>query len=101
MRVLQQVSAAQGEARKSEAPVVVAGPEGQHLVAWETPEVQLLGKVALPVMLLGVERKAAGVSALQLLGPGRPVEVVVEDRCYSARPLEPEWAVVWADRLSH
>lgn len=89
-RVVRQVPAAQGEARKSEAPVVVARPAGEHLVAWERREAQLFVKIDLPATQLGVERKTAGVSLLQLAGPGRPVEAVVEDRCDSARYLESE-----------
>lgn len=71
-------------------------------MVWETPEVQLLWQLVLVVMLPGSERMAERASALQLLGPGRPVEEeVVADQRGSARYLGPELVVVWGGRWSH
>jgi hypothetical protein len=80
---------------------VAARPAGEHLVAWETLEVQLGGMV-LPAMVLRVGRRAEGVLAQQQPGPGRSVGVVVaDDQLGSAQHLGPELVVVWADRWFH
>lgn len=70
-------------------------------MAWETPEVQLLGEFVLPVTLLGVGRRTEGVLALQPAGPRGPVEEVVDEHCGSERHLRLELVVVWADRWYH
>lgn len=99
-RVVRRVVAAQVEARTWEALAVVARPAEEHLVAWETLEVQL-GEMALPAAVLGVGRTTEGVSAQQLPGPGRSVEVVVAEQRDSAQHLGPELVVAWADRWFH
>lgn len=70
-------------------------------MAWETPEVQLLGETVLPVTLLGVGRRTEGVSALQPAGPRGFVEEVADEPSGSERHLRPELVVVWADRWYH
>lgn len=99
-RVVRRVVAAQGEARTWEALAVVARPAWEHLVAWETLEVQL-GEMVLPAAVLGVGRTTEGVLAQQLPEPGRSVEVVVAEQHDSAQHLGPELVVAWADRWFH
>lgn len=79
-RIARWVLAAQGEARMWEAPVVVARPAGGHLLAWETPEVQLVGGVVRPATRLGVGQMTEGALAPQLAGPMRSVAEVVDGR---------------------
>ena len=100
-RMVQLMLAAQGGARMQEVPAVAARPAGEHWVAWETLEVQQLGKVVLLATLPGVGQTTEAVSALQVRELERSVLEVVEEQCDSARHLRLELVVVWADRWYH
>lgn len=95
------MAAAQDEARKLESLVVVVRPAGWHWVVEETPEVQLPEQIVPVATLPEAELMAEVVSEPQLLGPGRSVEVVVEDQRGSAHCLGPELVVAPAGPRSH